>query len=145
MVDERGEWNWIHLQGLLPAATLERLAACPIPKPLYGDDCPGWRWEDNRCFKDNLSSVSGLQRPGMDWGMRFSIWCWLLWKLRCCIVLDDEFSEREGVLDIGYRLIVECLMTLVEEERSLWNSARMVEDSASCCGRDSVEMVDLGG
>ncbi|KAK8512633.1 hypothetical protein V6N12_075203 [Hibiscus sabdariffa] len=51
MVDERGEWNWIHLQGLLPAATLERLAACPIPKPLYGDDCPGWRWEDNRCFK----------------------------------------------------------------------------------------------
>ncbi|KAK8574059.1 hypothetical protein V6N13_097053 [Hibiscus sabdariffa] len=59
-------------------------------------------------LQDNLSSAASLQRSGMDWGMRFSIWCCLLWKLRCCMVFDAEFSEREGVLDRGYMLIAEC-------------------------------------
>ncbi|KAK8512398.1 hypothetical protein V6N12_074977 [Hibiscus sabdariffa] len=50
MVDERGEWNWSRLWGLLPMETLERLAACPPPRSHYGDDVPGWRWDDNRKF-----------------------------------------------------------------------------------------------
>ncbi|KAK9034259.1 hypothetical protein V6N11_050432 [Hibiscus sabdariffa] len=151
MVDGRGEWDWGHLQGLLPATTLERLVACPILKMFFGDDFPGWRWKDNRCFtvgsaydylvvgghrqpqtlwlrvlgdahtgggffeqpfeawlQNNLSSIASWQRSGLDWGMCFSIWCWLLWKLRCSMVFDAEFSERDGVLNRVYRLIVEC-------------------------------------
>ncbi|KAK8538761.1 hypothetical protein V6N12_034469 [Hibiscus sabdariffa] len=50
MVDGRGDWDWDHLQGLLPATTLKRLVVCPIPKNSFGDDFPGWRWKDNRCF-----------------------------------------------------------------------------------------------
>ncbi|KAK8512295.1 hypothetical protein V6N12_032018 [Hibiscus sabdariffa] len=130
------------------AATLERLAACPIPQTLYGDDSSGWRWEDNRCFtvgltcdylmvfgathtvgffekpfeswlQDNLSSAASLQRSGMDWGMRFSIWCCLLWKLRCCMVFDAEFSEREGVLDRGYMLIAEYLLAAMGRDHGM--------------------------
>ncbi|KAK8621749.1 hypothetical protein V6N13_081182 [Hibiscus sabdariffa] len=44
----------------------------------------------------------------MAWGVHFSIWCWLLWKLRCCRILDEEFLEREGIFEKGCRLIAEC-------------------------------------
>ncbi|KAK9017223.1 hypothetical protein V6N11_079705 [Hibiscus sabdariffa] len=43
-----------------------------------------------------------------NWGMRFAIWCWLLWKLRCSMIFDDDFSEREDLLHRGLRLITEC-------------------------------------
>ncbi|KAK8693735.1 hypothetical protein V6N13_071305 [Hibiscus sabdariffa] len=36
------------------------------------------------------------------------------------------------------------LMTRVEEKRSLWISERLVDDSASCRDRKSVELVDPG-
>ncbi|KAK8557047.1 hypothetical protein V6N13_075350 [Hibiscus sabdariffa] len=38
-----------------------------------------------------------------NWGMRFAIWCWLLWKLRCSMIFDDDFSEREDLLHRGLR------------------------------------------
>ncbi|KAK8673256.1 hypothetical protein V6N13_111605 [Hibiscus sabdariffa] len=43
-----------------------------------------------------------------DWDMEFAIYCWLLWKLRCSMVLDLSFVERESVWDRGRRLLVEC-------------------------------------
>ncbi|KAK8693145.1 hypothetical protein V6N13_070739 [Hibiscus sabdariffa] len=50
--------------------------------------------------------VNGVARD--EWGMRFSIYCWLLWKRRCSIVLDTEFIERESVLDWATRFIEDC-------------------------------------
>ncbi|KAK9012817.1 hypothetical protein V6N11_040850 [Hibiscus sabdariffa] len=38
---------------------------------------------------------------GVDWGMRFAIFCWLLWKVRCSTVLDGDYVERESMLDRG--------------------------------------------
>ncbi|KAK8534756.1 hypothetical protein V6N12_057400 [Hibiscus sabdariffa] len=178
MVDEKGEWDWSRLQGLLPVNVLERLAACPTPKAHYGADVLGWRWDDNRRFTVNstyvylvgggahhchhkwrliwslkvpqrihvlcglrcirstyltrsafvgilrhlrnaqfvelvmrISTISfGSVSTGsrMAWGVHFSIWCWLLWKLRCCRILDEEFLEREGIFEKGCRLIAEC-------------------------------------
>ncbi|KAK8658965.1 hypothetical protein V6N13_029184 [Hibiscus sabdariffa] len=43
-----------------------------------------------------------------DWGMRFSVYCWLLWKRRCSLVLDVDFIERETVLDWSNRIIEDC-------------------------------------
>ncbi|KAK8993366.1 hypothetical protein V6N11_033467 [Hibiscus sabdariffa] len=43
-----------------------------------------------------------------DWSMRFSVYCWLLWKRRCSIVLDTDFIERESVLDWATRFIEDC-------------------------------------
>ncbi|KAK9024491.1 hypothetical protein V6N11_004651 [Hibiscus sabdariffa] len=40
--------------------------------------------------------------------MRFSIFCWLLWKNRCSALFDTEHYVREGILDKGDRLILEC-------------------------------------
>ncbi|KAK8484557.1 hypothetical protein V6N11_028874 [Hibiscus sabdariffa] len=37
-------------------------------------------------------------------GMRFAIWCWLLWKLRCSMIFDDDFSEREDLLHRGAKV-----------------------------------------
>ncbi|KAK9009773.1 hypothetical protein V6N11_036299 [Hibiscus sabdariffa] len=43
-------WDWNRLQGWLPLPILEKLEACPISKTSFGDDVPGWRWTENRCF-----------------------------------------------------------------------------------------------
>ncbi|KAL4384595.1 hypothetical protein GQ457_15G016670 [Hibiscus cannabinus] len=43
-----------------------------------------------------------------EWGMRFSVYCWLLWKRRCNMVFDADFIERETVLDRGNRFIEDC-------------------------------------
>ncbi|KAK8977930.1 hypothetical protein V6N11_059559 [Hibiscus sabdariffa] len=43
-----------------------------------------------------------------NWGVKFSIFCWLLWKLRCSMVLDGDFVERESVLNQGNCLMLEC-------------------------------------
>ncbi|KAK8489699.1 hypothetical protein V6N11_024367 [Hibiscus sabdariffa] len=60
-------------------------------------------------FEDWLhGNISGrlpaiIGRPG--WDMEFAIYCWLLWKLRCSMVLDSSFVERESVWDRGRRLL----------------------------------------
>ncbi|KAK8496594.1 hypothetical protein V6N12_003527 [Hibiscus sabdariffa] len=47
----------------------------------------------------------------MEWGECFSVWYWLLWKLRCSRILDEDFLEREGIYDRGCRLLAECEST----------------------------------
>ncbi|KAK9006914.1 hypothetical protein V6N11_019244 [Hibiscus sabdariffa] len=44
----------------------------------------------------------------MDWGMRLSIFCWLLWKERCRMVFYADHVDRDNVLARGQRLITEC-------------------------------------
>ncbi|KAK8545301.1 hypothetical protein V6N12_026137 [Hibiscus sabdariffa] len=130
-------WDWNRLQGWLPLPILEKLEACPIPKTSFGDDVPGWRWTENRCFTvgsayehlvteearnggefftqpfelwlmNNLFLSTSWGGSSSNWGMRFAIWCWLLWKLRCSMIFDDDFSEREDLLHRELRLITEC-------------------------------------
>ncbi|KAK8486844.1 hypothetical protein V6N13_035175 [Hibiscus sabdariffa] len=59
-------------------------------------------------LQNNLSSSASWGGSVLDWGMQFSVWCWLLWKLRCSMVFDVEFTERDRVLHTGLRLIAEC-------------------------------------
>ncbi|KAK8560817.1 hypothetical protein V6N13_026252 [Hibiscus sabdariffa] len=138
MVSENGDWDWDRLREVLPVAILDHLAATPPPLSHLGEDVPGWRWDDKREFRvssaytvlmqagerevaDSLSSLSfeewlhgniSGRLPAIisrkDWGMEFAIYCWLLWKLRCSMVLDPSFVERESVWERGRRLLVEC-------------------------------------
>ncbi|KAK8997504.1 hypothetical protein V6N11_012063 [Hibiscus sabdariffa] len=57
---------------------------------------------------NNLFLSTSWGGSSSNWGMRFAIWCWLLWKLRCSMIFDDDFSEREDLLHRGLRLITEC-------------------------------------
>ncbi|KAK8655726.1 hypothetical protein V6N13_108294 [Hibiscus sabdariffa] len=40
--------------------------------------------------------------------MRFSIFCWLLWKARCSEILGDNRAACESLLVRGQQLIDEC-------------------------------------
>ncbi|KAK8981341.1 hypothetical protein V6N11_060013 [Hibiscus sabdariffa] len=87
---------------------------------------------------DTLTFSAGPLNLSGNWGMKFSIWCWLLWKECCSMVLDEEYSERDGVCDKGRRLIAECERTyrLVleidnkEVERILHRSSSTLATSA---------------
>ncbi|KAK8628554.1 hypothetical protein V6N13_009141 [Hibiscus sabdariffa] len=78
------------------------------------------------------------------------------------MVFDAEFSEREGVLTRGYRLIAESMgrnhgrsgvvfvtppggvVSRLEDERARWLSERVVDDPASGRERESVVLFDPG-
>ncbi|KAK8588192.1 hypothetical protein V6N12_022648 [Hibiscus sabdariffa] len=137
MVNDRGDWDWDRLTDMLPVAVLERLAACPTPNPRYGEDAPGWRWDDNMQF--TVGSAYGYLTDGgwrignilLMWNEFVSIWRRprrvlyvmttmrmliifsgivlrrLLWKRRCCLLFDADFSEREVVFEKGNRLCAE--------------------------------------
>ncbi|KAK8669638.1 hypothetical protein V6N13_107063 [Hibiscus sabdariffa] len=57
---------------------------------------------------DNLRYSSNWDNLEFDWSIRFSIFCWLLWKTRCCELFDLDSVTRESILDRGNRLIAEC-------------------------------------
>ncbi|KAK8597848.1 hypothetical protein V6N13_095244 [Hibiscus sabdariffa] len=78
-------------------SVLGQEAACSLDSLSFDD----WL-HDN--ISGRLAEVGGRK----DWAMEFSIFCWLLWKLRCNMVLDSEFVERESELDRGRRLMLEC-------------------------------------
>ncbi|KAK8612743.1 hypothetical protein V6N13_092852 [Hibiscus sabdariffa] len=59
-------------------------------------------------FLGNLRFRSHQDHPDFDWCMRFSIFCWLLWKTRCCMLLDPSYVMHESILDRGNRLIEDC-------------------------------------
>ncbi|KAK8632256.1 hypothetical protein V6N13_072651 [Hibiscus sabdariffa] len=83
---------WRSVLGQEVASTLDSL---PFDDWLHGN------------FSGRLAAVAGRK----DWGMEFSIYCWQLWKLRCSMILDGDFVERESVVDRGHRLILECKAT----------------------------------
>ncbi|KAK9013697.1 hypothetical protein V6N11_041696 [Hibiscus sabdariffa] len=61
MVDERGDWDWGRLRGVLPEEVLDRIAAYPTPKAQYGSDVPGWRWDDKQIFS-HMSNAERVRR-----------------------------------------------------------------------------------
>ncbi|KAK8994803.1 hypothetical protein V6N11_045872 [Hibiscus sabdariffa] len=160
----KSDWDRDKLERQLSRSVLEKLASVTAPKPQYGPDVPGWRWDDKRCFMlastykflmqegdsprdskcichngaediehvlrkcpkahelwskvlcpkvletfmttpfdawliGNLQYRPHQELPDFDWGMRFSIYCWLLWKTRCCELLDLSYVMRESILD----------------------------------------------
>ncbi|KAK8643792.1 hypothetical protein V6N13_013070 [Hibiscus sabdariffa] len=45
----------------------------------------------------NITGMLVASDRRVDWGMKFFIYCWLLWKLRCRMVLDVDHVDREDV------------------------------------------------
>ncbi|KAK9035735.1 hypothetical protein V6N11_077766 [Hibiscus sabdariffa] len=78
MVDERGDWDWGRLRGVLPEEVLDRIAAYPTPKAQYGSDVPGWRWDDKQIFSVR-SSYAFLKRD--DGNHRHCHWR-RIWSLK---------------------------------------------------------------
>ncbi|KAK8542189.1 hypothetical protein V6N12_014792 [Hibiscus sabdariffa] len=117
MITGSGEWDWNRLESQLPASILESIAAVQPLKPHYGDDYPGWSKEMMGTFwtapfnvwlLDNIKRNTSPEQLDFDWSMRFSIFCWLLWKDRCSAMFDKEYHVCEGILVRVDRLIIEC-------------------------------------
>ncbi|KAK8526374.1 hypothetical protein V6N12_020846 [Hibiscus sabdariffa] len=109
------------------------MAATPPPLAHLGDNVSGWRWDKKREFQvgstyavlmkevanqfvtlpfeewlyGNITGSLVAAAGEVDWGMKFSIFSWLLWKLRRDMVLDGDYVERESVLERCNRLILE--------------------------------------
>ncbi|KAL4368559.1 hypothetical protein GQ457_05G007400 [Hibiscus cannabinus] len=46
-----------------------------------------------------------------DWPQVFAIFCWLLWKNRCCRIMGSDYMHYEELLARGNRLLDECIRT----------------------------------
>ncbi|KAK8594474.1 hypothetical protein V6N13_015396 [Hibiscus sabdariffa] len=149
MVTPTGSWDWDGVRDLLPEEVLEQMVVTPPPLTHLGDDVPGWRWNEKREFRETLlgreaatqcatlsfeewlhGNISGSLPTivaGVDWGMQFSILCWLLWKLRCSMVLDAGYVQRESVLDRGKHLILECESAFAKAALPAVNASQVVQ------------------
>ncbi|KAL4318195.1 hypothetical protein GQ457_18G013860 [Hibiscus cannabinus] len=78
MISSSGKWDWERLEHHLPISALESLAAIQLPKPEYGIDVPGWRWEERRNFWMK-SAYKFLMQEGDS--LRDSKWR-IIWSLR---------------------------------------------------------------
>ncbi|KAK8993696.1 hypothetical protein V6N11_007918 [Hibiscus sabdariffa] len=54
MVTDAGYWDWSRVQGLLPEAVLDCMAATSPTVPQLGSDVPGWRWDEKREFRESI-------------------------------------------------------------------------------------------
>ncbi|KAK8562211.1 hypothetical protein V6N12_049258 [Hibiscus sabdariffa] len=70
-------------------------------------------------FHDNINNGMSVGDGRAVWNVRFSIYCWLLWKLRCSKVLDADYVERESILDRGNRLIDTCALAFEAPQHHL--------------------------
>ncbi|KAK8624170.1 hypothetical protein V6N13_065523 [Hibiscus sabdariffa] len=52
-------------------------------------------------LKENIRVKSHPASTTVDWSVRFSIFCWLLWKARCSEILGDRRSARESIFVRG--------------------------------------------
>ncbi|KAK8643695.1 hypothetical protein V6N13_012978 [Hibiscus sabdariffa] len=59
-------------------------------------------------LKANLTVKPRTMSFPCVWSMRFSIFCWLLWKTHCCTIFGGDQVTRESGFDRGKRLIEEC-------------------------------------
>ncbi|KAK9040568.1 hypothetical protein V6N11_015714 [Hibiscus sabdariffa] len=55
----------------------------------------------------NLFDMSFYAEDG-EWGVRFSITCWLLWKRRCRLLFDPDEGVMDDILRRGGRLVEDC-------------------------------------
>ncbi|KAK9020510.1 hypothetical protein V6N11_010533 [Hibiscus sabdariffa] len=98
-------WITVHRRHLTNAERASILWRCVLGQEVVNrfDALPFDVWLHGN-ITDRL--FNGVARD--DWSMRFSVYCWLLWKRRCSIVLDTDFIERESVLDWATRFIEDC-------------------------------------
>ncbi|KAK8593044.1 hypothetical protein V6N12_045133 [Hibiscus sabdariffa] len=97
MVIAAGGWDWNRVR--------DECSLCnggPGSVPLFFS-LPFDEWFDANVNK-RLSGGDG----GVDWGVRFSIYCWLLWKSCCSRMLDVDYEEQGSILERRNRLVVEC-------------------------------------
>ncbi|KAK8575522.1 hypothetical protein V6N12_063193 [Hibiscus sabdariffa] len=118
-----GDWDWDHLQGWLSATTLERLAACPIPKNSFGDDFSGWRWKDNRCFTVGSAYdylvVGGTRQRNSQWKLiwslkvphRVRVFMWLVAHRK--LLTNEERVCRHLAISAAYSICGEGLRILI--------------------------------
>ncbi|KAK8991786.1 hypothetical protein V6N11_062778 [Hibiscus sabdariffa] len=60
-------------------------------------------------LRQNVSLANVGLLYGDWWSARFVIYCWLLWKDRCSVVLASDRTSREDILPRGNRLLDECV------------------------------------
>ncbi|KAL4364057.1 hypothetical protein GQ457_04G031790 [Hibiscus cannabinus] len=52
-----------------------------------------------------------------DWSIRFAIFCWLLWKRRCCLLLDSEMGVLGDIYMHGNKMVEECSRVKCDMQR----------------------------
>ncbi|KAK8512984.1 hypothetical protein V6N12_030392 [Hibiscus sabdariffa] len=52
----------------------------------------------------NINPHGSCSRDDPEWSVRFVVFCWLLWKRRCGLLLDDGYVDRGDFVAHGLKL-----------------------------------------
>ncbi|KAK8547648.1 hypothetical protein V6N13_009053 [Hibiscus sabdariffa] len=89
------------------------LRSCTVAKGVWTRLLPPARWESffglpfPEWLRLNLFDKSFFTADA-EWGVRFAITCWLLWKRRCRLLFESGEGMMDEVLSHGGRLVEEC-------------------------------------
>ncbi|KAK8554363.1 hypothetical protein V6N12_031327 [Hibiscus sabdariffa] len=134
MLTSSGEWDWGRLEHILPASVLDTLAADKPPRPQYGPDAPGWRWDERRRFtlasayRSLLSDSTQLRDPKrrIIWALRvpqrIRVFMWITahkWYLT-----NVELVRRHISLSDGCSI---CFKGVEDIEHVLWKCTKAHE------------------
>ncbi|KAL4378618.1 hypothetical protein GQ457_02G035470 [Hibiscus cannabinus] len=59
-------------------------------------------------LRNNIGQSIDTPWYGPRWEARFAVFCWLLWKDRCSVVIGSDFNPKDDLLFRGNRLVDEC-------------------------------------
>ncbi|KAK8572382.1 hypothetical protein V6N12_028437 [Hibiscus sabdariffa] len=57
----------------------------------------------------NINLHSSCSRSDAEWSVRFAVFCWLVWKRRCSLLLDVNYVERGDFVAHGLALVANFL------------------------------------
>ncbi|KAL4385217.1 hypothetical protein GQ457_15G009690 [Hibiscus cannabinus] len=72
-------------------------------------------WTKQWLFKNLFDAT--FMAIDADWSIRFAIFCWLLWKRRCCLLLDSETGVLGDIYMHGNRMVEECSRVKCDMQR----------------------------
>ncbi|KAK8975249.1 hypothetical protein V6N11_046719 [Hibiscus sabdariffa] len=109
---DRPGWRWENKRNF--SEDMDHvLRSCTVAKGVWTRLLPPARWESffglpfPEWLRLNLFDKSFFTADA-EWGVRFAITCWLLWKRRCRLLFESGEGMMDEVLSHGGRLVEEC-------------------------------------
>ncbi|KAL4279937.1 hypothetical protein GQ457_03G021630 [Hibiscus cannabinus] len=100
-----------------PEDTIHVLRDCMVARNLWSRVLTEAQYETfsqlngDDWFRVNLFAPNIVTSTRKEWPQVFAIFCWLLWKNRCCRIMGSECMHWEELLARGNRLLDECSRT----------------------------------
>ncbi|KAK8504438.1 hypothetical protein V6N12_030534 [Hibiscus sabdariffa] len=74
----------------------------------------------------SINSQGFCSRGDAAWPVRFVVFCWLIWKRRCSLLLDDRYVERWDFVTHGLCLATEFIGGMIFQPGLIYKKEKII-------------------